>query len=182
MKQQCQYNRINRKNYHLKVTMMISAVSSATSNGKFIIHLLERRKSDMANHREILSRMVFSDVQRPNRNPRVPDQRMTFKALGKWIGKDPTTILKKVKLHGQTYTNNFTKTKESCSKLIKVSFVCNGCPKRTHSSCLYPHSSYQAQVAQKKQKVVLVESGEGIPLAQEELYRTEQGGTFIEPR
>ena len=45
---------------------------------------------------------------------------MTFKAIGKRIGKDPTTISKEVKLHGQTYTNSFTKTDESCPKLMKA--------------------------------------------------------------
>lgn len=99
---------------------------------------------------------------------------MTFKAIGKRIGKDPTTISKEVKLHGQTYTNSFTKTEESCPKLMKAPFVCNGCPKRTHSNCAYPRRSYQAKTAQKEYEAVLVESREGIPLTKEEFYRTEQ--------
>lgn len=99
---------------------------------------------------------------------------MTFRAIGKRIGKDPTTISKEVKLHGQTYTNSFTKTDESCPKLMKAPFVCNGCPKRTHSNCPYARRSYQAKAAQKEYEAVLVESREGIPLSKEEFYRTEE--------
>ena len=55
---------------------------------------------------------------------------MSFKDIGKRIGKDPTTISKEVKLHGQIYTNSFTKTDECCPKLLKAPFVCNNCPKR----------------------------------------------------
>ncbi len=34
---------------------------------------------------------------------------VTFKKIGERISKDPTTVSKEVKLHGQTYTNSFTK-------------------------------------------------------------------------
>lgn len=99
---------------------------------------------------------------------------MTFKAIAKRIAKDPTTVSKEVKLHGKSYTNSFTKTDECCPKLLKAPFVCNGCPKRNHSSCQYPRRCYQAKVAQKEYETVLVESREGIPLTKEEFYRNEQ--------
>lgn len=57
---------------------------------------------------------------------------------------------------------------------MKAPFVCNGCPKRTHSNCPYARRSYQAKTAQKEYESVLVESREGIPLTKEEFYRTEQ--------
>lgn len=98
---------------------------------------------------------------------------MTFKAIGKLIGKDPTTISKEVKLHGKSYKNSFTQTDECCPKLLKAPFVCNGCPKRNHSNCPYPRRSYQAKTAQKEYETVLTESREGIPLTKEEFYRTE---------
>ena len=69
---------------------------------------------------------------------------ITFKKIGERIGKDPTTVSKEVKLHGQSYTNSFTKTDECCPKLLKAPFVCNGCPKRNHSNCHFPRRSYQA--------------------------------------
>ncbi len=89
---------------------MISAVSSATSNGKFIIHLLERRKSDMANHREILSRMVFSDAQRPNRNPRMPDQENDIQGAREMDRKGSNDDIEegetaRADLHKQLYEN-----------------------------------------------------------------------------
>jgi len=99
---------------------------------------------------------------------------MTFKKIGERIGKDPTTISKEVKLHGQTHTNSFTRTDECCPKLLKAPFVCNGCPRRNRSNCPYPRRNYQAKTAQKEYESVLVESREGIPLTQEEFYRTEQ--------
>lgn len=98
---------------------------------------------------------------------------MTFKAIGRRIGKDPTTVSKEVKLHGKSYANSFTKTGECCPKLLKAPFVCNGCPKRNHSNCHYPRRSYQAKTAQKEYEAVLVESREGIPLTKEEFYKTE---------
>ena len=98
---------------------------------------------------------------------------MTFKAIGKRIGKDPTTVSKEVKRHGQTYTNCFTKTDECCPLLLKAPFVCNGCPKRNHSNCKYPRRMYHAKTAQKEYQTVLVESREGIPLTKEEFYKTE---------
>lgn len=99
---------------------------------------------------------------------------MSFKDIGKRIGKDPTTISKEVKLHGQIYTNSFTKTDECCPKLLKTPFVCNNCPKRNHSNCHYPRRTYQAKTAQKEYEIVLVKSREGIPLSKEEFYRTEE--------
>ena len=99
---------------------------------------------------------------------------MTFKAIARRIGKDPTTVSKEVKLHGKTYTNSFTKTDECCPKLLKAPFVCNGCAKRNHSSCRYPRRCYQAKAAQEEYETVLVESREGIPLTKEEFYKTEE--------
>ena len=52
---------------------------------------------------------------------------MTFKAIGKRIAKDPTTVSKEVKLHAKAHDSSFTKTTECCPKLLKAPFVCNGC-------------------------------------------------------
>ena len=35
------------------------------------------------------------------------EKSMTFKAIGRRIGKDPTTVSKEVKLHAQKHTNSF---------------------------------------------------------------------------
>lgn len=99
---------------------------------------------------------------------------MTFKTIAKRIGKDPTTVSKEVKLHGQTYTNSFTKTDVCCPLLLKAPFVCNGCQKRNHSNCNYPRRKYEAKRAQAEYETVLAESREGIPLTKEDFYHTEQ--------
>ncbi len=55
--------RMNGKDYLLQVGIIIGASSPAAGNGKIIVHLLESRKSNMSNNREILSRMIFSDTR-----------------------------------------------------------------------------------------------------------------------
>lgn len=99
---------------------------------------------------------------------------MTFKAIAQRIGKDQTTVSKEVKLHGKTYSNGFTKTNENCPKLLKAPFVCNGCPKRNHSNCMYPRRVYYAKTAQEEYETVLVEAREGIPLSKDEFYKNEE--------
>ena len=100
-------------------------------------------------------------------------KRMTFKAIAKLIGKDPTTVSKEVKLHSIDYENGFTRTKDTCPKLLKAPFVCNGCEKQNHANCIYPRRKYSARNAQKEYEAVLVESREGIPLTKQEFYDTE---------
>ena len=99
---------------------------------------------------------------------------MTFKSIAKRIGKDPTTVSKEVKLHSSTYESSFTKTKETCPRLLKAPFVCNGCEKQNHSNCKYPRRKYSARTAQKEYETVLVESREGIALNSQEFYENEK--------
>lgn len=98
---------------------------------------------------------------------------MTFKAIAKRIGKDPTTVSKEVKLHSKTYESGFTKTKSTCPKLLKAPFVCNGCEKQNRSNCVYPRRKYHAKTAQEEYQTVLRESREGIFLNKEEFYRND---------
>lgn len=99
---------------------------------------------------------------------------MTFKAIASRIGKDQTTVSKEVKLHAIDYENCFTKTRDTCPKLLKAPFVCNGCEKQNHANCIYPRRKYSARNAQKEYETVLVESREGIPLNKEEFYDNER--------
>ena len=99
---------------------------------------------------------------------------MTFKAIGKRIGKDPTTVSKEVKLHSKAYSNRFTSTDDCCPKLIKAPFVCNNCLKKNTASCKYIQRRYEAKSAQAEYESVLKESREGIPLNKEEFYETEK--------
>ena len=99
---------------------------------------------------------------------------MTFKAIARRIGKDPTTVSKEVKLHAINYESGFTKTKDTCPKLLKAPFVCNGCERQNHANCIYPRRKYSAKNAQREYETVLVESREGIPLNKEEFYDNEK--------
>jgi IS30 family transposase len=101
------------------------------------------------------------------------DKGMTFKAIGQRIGKDQTTVSKEVKKHLEIYTNSFCKTDECCPKHLKAPFVCNGCPKRNYSNCIYPRRRYSAKPAQKAYEELLRESREGTPLNKEEFYEAE---------
>jgi IS30 family transposase len=99
---------------------------------------------------------------------------MTFKAIGERICKSQTTISREVKIHMGPYTNSFVRTDEVCPKLLKAPFVCNGCEKKSRSSCPYRRQLYTAKKAQAEYDTVLVESRTGIPLNKESFYETER--------
>ena len=85
----------------------------------------------------------------------------TFKAIGRLILKDPTTVSKEVKRNRQVRES--TCDKLPCPLLDKAPFVCNGCPKR-RQNCGFKKIFYLAKQAQKQYEQTLVESREGTPL------------------
>jgi len=85
----------------------------------------------------------------------------TFKAIGQFILKDPTTVSKEVKRNRQVRVS--TCDNLPCSLLDKAPFVCNGCPKR-RQNCGYQKIFYLAKQAQKQYEQTLVEAREGTPL------------------
>ncbi len=99
---------------------------------------------------------------------------MSFKDIGKHIGKDQTTISKEIKQHAKMQVNGFTKNDEMCPKLLKAPFVCNGCSKCSNAGCKYPRRKYVASIAQKEYEETLVYSREGIPLNKREFYDVEE--------
>lgn len=99
---------------------------------------------------------------------------MTFKDIGARLGKSATTISREVKLHLKPHTNSFVRTNDLCPKLLKAPFVCNGCEKRSRSSCSYQRQVYEAKTAQAEYEEVLVESRTGVALNREEFYKTEE--------
>ena len=100
--------------------------------------------------------------------------RVTFKAIARHIGKDPTTVSKEVKLHALEYQSSYTKTDKTCPKLLNAPFVCNGCNKQNHSNRIYPRRKYCSKTAQQEYETTLKESCEGIPLTKEEFYANER--------
>ena len=99
---------------------------------------------------------------------------MTFKDIAKRIGKDPTTVSKEVKQRSQAHNSCFTHTAQTCPKLLKAPFVCNGCDSRNHRNCKFPRRLYGAKYAQEEYETVLHECREGIPLNKEEFYANDQ--------
>ena len=98
---------------------------------------------------------------------------MTFKAIGKRIGKDQTTVSKEIRLHAQSYRNGFVKTDDICPKLLKAPYVCNGCEMKSRSSCKYIRRVYHAKKAQADYETLLTDARTGSPLNKESFYETE---------
>ncbi len=99
---------------------------------------------------------------------------MTFKAIGKRIGKDQTTVSREVKRHLRSHTNSYVKTTEACPKLLRAPFVCNGCEKRSRSSCQFQRQLYFAKTAQSEYESLLTDARSGIALNRESFYETER--------
>ena len=99
---------------------------------------------------------------------------LTFKAIAALIGKDPTTISKEVKLRSIQHINSYVSLSETCPKLFKAPFVCNGCKSKSYSSCRYPRRLYSASSAQKQYEQTLVSSREGIALNKAEFYENDR--------
>lgn len=101
-------------------------------------------------------------------------KRMTFKAIGKLIEKDPTTVSYEVKHHRMEHRNSFVTNDDVCPHLLKAPFVCNGCQKRSSSSCHFPRYYYRAAPAQDAYKKLLTSAREGIPLNKETFYANDR--------
>lgn len=99
---------------------------------------------------------------------------ISFKDIGKRIGKSATTISREVKLHLQTHSNGYTRSEEVCPLLLKAPFVCNGCDKKSRSSCPFKRQIYVAKTAQQSYEELLVESRSGVALNKESFYEAEK--------
>lgn len=99
---------------------------------------------------------------------------MSFKDIGKRIEKSATTISREVKQHLQAHSNGYTKTDDVCPRLLKAPFVCNGCDKKSRSSCPYKRQIYVAKTAQQSYEELLVESRSGVALNKESFYEAEK--------
>jgi len=105
---------------------------------------------------------------------------MTFKAIGRRIGKDPTTISKEVKKRIVIVPTSVKRTDGNgnlcvavCQKLQKAPFVCNPC-QGAKRPCRFDKHIYKAKGAQDEYKLTLRESREGIPLTKEEFWKIDK--------
>jgi len=102
---------------------------------------------------------------------------MTFKSIGRRIGKDQTTISKEVKKHLEVRQASRQSIdamvrpipKEICPRHLKAPFCCNPCEKR-HSSCPYQKQYYRAEPAQKAYRELLTEARYGVALNSQAFY------------
>ena len=99
---------------------------------------------------------------------------MTFKAIGARIGKSQTTVSQEVKAHLQSHTNSFVRTDTPCPRLLKAPLVCNGCEKRSRSSCPYKRQLYVAKKTQADYEVLLTEARTRHSTKQKSFYQTER--------
>ena len=105
---------------------------------------------------------------------------MTFKAIGKRLNKDQTTISKEVKRSLTVKPTTIIKKNKDgniisniCPILLKAPFVCNGCKKK-NSICPFDKSMYYAKTAQKRYEDVLSDSRKGIALNKESFYEMDK--------
>ena len=100
---------------------------------------------------------------------------VSFKAIARRIGKDPTTVSKEVKKHIHIKENEHNKheattiVKKPCPLLSKAPFVCNPCSKK-HLGCGYQKQFYNAQIAYREYETLLVEARDGIALTRETFF------------
>lgn len=99
---------------------------------------------------------------------------MTFKAIAQRVEKSPTTVSREVRNHMETFKKDFTRTNDTCPKLLHAPFVCNGCSEYNRRSCIYPRRMYIALHAQSEYRNLLTEAREGTPLSKESFYQTEK--------
>lgn len=107
-------------------------------------------------------------------------QSMSFKEIGKRIGKDQTTVSREVKRHVVIRQTTVTRTSKDgtpmskpCELLLKPPFVCNPC-KHCHRICSFDKHVYSAKDAQKTYESDLRTSREGIPLNKEAFYENDR--------
>ena len=88
---------------------------------------------------------------------------MTFKAIGRRVGKDQTTISKEIRKHFEYIpTKTVHRDKNGnvmptpvCPRLLKTPFVCNPCEKK-RSNCPYQKQKYVAKTAQRECRFLLL--------------------------
>ncbi len=100
---------------------------------------------------------------------------VSFKEIGKRIGKDQTTVSKEVKKHIEILKPEGIpegSEPDLCRNLLKAPFVCNGCRKRR--SCGLEKHFYRGKAAHQEYRNTLVESREGLPLTKETFYRADE--------
>ena len=96
---------------------------------------------------------------------------VSFKAIGRRISKDPTTVSKEIKKHIQVIPARVDNPRP-CPDLMKAPFVCNGCMRKRN--CKLEKHEYLAKLAHQAYRETLVESRSGIALSKESFYENDR--------
>ena len=108
------------------------------------------------------------------------DKGMSFKAIARRVGKDPTTVSKEVKKHitlGEappkvTRCDGTIIKERPCPRLLKAPFVCNPCEKRRRN-CSYQKRLYIAKNAFIEYRTLLRESRDGVALDKDVFWQAD---------
>lgn len=105
---------------------------------------------------------------------------MNFKEIGKFTGKDPSTIAKEIKKHLNVKPSTIKRTDASgnpidlpCQNLLKPPYCCNGCERRYYK-CGFDKYYYEPRLAHKQYRDLLVESRQGIALNKDDFWKTDR--------
>jgi len=106
------------------------------------------------------------------------DKGMTFKAIGRRISKDPTTVSKEVKKHltqsdappKVTKLDGTVIKEQPCPKILRAPFVCNPCEKRRRP-CSYIKQLYVAKNAYAEYRTLLREARDGVALDKDTFWK-----------
>ena len=92
-----------------------------------------------------------------------------LKDIAESIGFDPTAISKEVKRNRDATTIGLNIT--NCKRTQRWPYVCTGCKKKYTNSCPFTKYKYDAEKAQKKADINLVNSRKGIDILSEEFVK-----------
>jgi IS30 family transposase len=109
------------------------------------------------------------------------DKGMSYKAIARLIGKDPTTVSREVKRHIVVTVSSVVRYDKVsgekilgiCPLLKKPPFVCNPCKKR-YTVCPYDKHTFVAKRAHQEYCNTLREAREGTALNKEEFYENDR--------
>ena len=95
-----------------------------------------------------------------------------LKDIAEALGFDPTSISKEVKRNRENITIGLNTT--NCKKVTRWPYVCTGCNKRYNNQCCFTKYKYDAQKAQNKADINLVNSRRGIDIDSDEFQKIDK--------
>ena len=92
-----------------------------------------------------------------------------LKEIAETLGFDPTSISMEVKRNRDATTIGLNTT--DCKRTQRWPYICTGCKKKYNNSCLFTKYKYDAEKAQNKANINLVNSRKGIDISSEQFVK-----------